>query len=184
MRLTSGEVAQENVLPLLCWALHTENLWKNSIPTRKRLFWLEIDQVIQIPPWRETKGIGGSRLPGKKTTWQHSLPHDFILAITAEKQTVQPFISNTDTILHTSRLRRDPVWVLELCNSRQTIDLHTAQGWFLSTAASLTRLPEDVYNGHYECFLFNAGCWFHSVWSPLALQVWVDVRWNVFSNRW
>lgn len=117
----------------------------------------------------------GSRLPGKKTTWQHSQPLDFIL------ETVRPFISNTDTILHTSRLRSDPVCVFKLCNSQQTIDLHTVQGWFLSTAASLARLPEDMYNGH---FLFNAGCWFHSVWSPLVLKVWVDMRRNVSSNRW
>lgn len=44
-------------------------------------------------------------------------------------------------------------------------------------AASLTRIPGDTYNEHFnECYFYSAGCWLHSVWSPLALKVQVDVR--------
>lgn len=148
----------------------------NYITTRERLSWSEIDQVIQILSWREAKRIG-FKAAWEKTTWQHSLPVDFILAIGAEKQTVQPFISSTETGQCTGRLISDPVCSLQLRNSQQTTDLHTAQGWLLSMAASLTRIPGDTYNGHFnECYFYSAGCWLHSVWSPLALKVQVDVR--------
>lgn len=108
----------------------------------------------------------------------HSLPVDFILPIKAEKQTVQPFISGTDTDQCTGRLISDPVWCLELRNSQRTADLHTAQGWLLSKAASLTRIPGDTSNRHFneQADFYKGGCWLHSVWSPLPLRILIDER--------
>lgn len=77
------------------WAVHTEDLWELHYYKRKTagLSWLEIDQVTQIPPWREAKRIGFNT--ERKTVQRQSLPVDFILAIGAEKQTAQTFISST-----------------------------------------------------------------------------------------
>lgn len=114
----------------------------------------------------------------EKTAQRHSLPVDLVLAIGAEKQTVQPFISCTDTHRCTGGLRSDPLGCLGLGKSQRSTDLHRAQGWLLSKAASLTGTPGDTSNGHIneQAYFYKTGCWLHSVWSSLALRVQVDGR--------
>lgn len=124
----------------------------NSITTREKasgLSWLEIDQVIQIPPWREAKRIGF------KTGWERLRGDAACLLISfslseQKKQTVQPVISSTDTGQCTGQLISDPAAIRSSVSLQQTANLHTVQGWLLSKAASLTRIPGDTYNGHFN----------------------------------
>lgn len=89
-------------------ALHWEDLWET--PSRREKGSADQTSIrsFKFHSGGEERGLG-SRLPGKKTTWQHSSPGDFLLTIRAgkkkkPKQTVRPFISGADTGPCTGRL--------------------------------------------------------------------------------
>ena len=159
------------------WALHIEDLLGNSIMAREKasgLSWLEIDQVIQIPPWREAKRIG-FKTGWEKTTRRRSSPVDFILTIRAGKNKLYSRLSAALTQASAQeRLTSDPAAIRSSAShGRLQICIQPKVGYCLR---------QRVWQGYLGTLImdtsmkYKTGCWLHSVWSPLASRVQVDAR--------